>query len=125
MVRLPKDIVADDLKEPGIWRAVQGSGKALRKHDHLYCVAFDEAWAADVVVASASNDSAVLCKPRLIEFPERYDKLFEDDLYRVAWMGSGYVVERKSDGHRMTQPTANAGLAERELARLYPARVGA
>ncbi len=121
-VRLPEGLIADDLKEPGIWSKVQasGSGKALRRHDHIYAVAFDETWAADIVVADANGSQAVLCKPRLIAFPERYENLYQDDKYRVKWCGTGYVVERKSDGFRMTQPAATAGIAERDLIRLYP-----
>lgn len=120
LVRLPADFVADDLKEPGVWRKVQGSRNALRKHDHLYLVAYDESWAADAVVASGTAASAVLCKPKLTNFPERYDRLFEDENYRVAWMGTGYIVERKKDGHRMTAPVPSAAHAERDLRNIYP-----
>ena len=125
LVRVPADFVADDLKQPEAWSKVQASGRALRKFDQLVIVAFDEAWVAECMVASANGAGAVLAKPRLTTMPARYDKLFEDDLYRVAWMGSGYIVERKKDGHRMTQPTANPQLAERLLAQLYPARAAA
>ena len=122
-VRLPKDMIADDLKEPSIWKAVQSTPRALRKFDELLLVSYNEDWFAECRVASASGVSVVLAKPRLTTMPERYEKLFSDGTYRVAWMGAGYVVERISDGQRMTQPVANVALAERELARLYPARV--
>ncbi|TPM33886.1 hypothetical protein FJ955_03895 [Mesorhizobium sp. B2-2-2] len=124
MVRVPADFVADDLKEPGVWRKLQnGSRNSLRKFDRLFIVAFNEEWVAEAIVASADMKSAVLAKPRVTSMPTRFDKLFEDEKYRVAWNGFGYVVERKSDGHPMTQPTANAELATRLLAQLYPARV--
>jgi hypothetical protein len=124
-VRCPSEMVSDDLKLPGIWSKLQTSGnsKALKKFDKLLVVAFDESWVAECVVASADSKGAVLAKPRITTMPERYDKLFQDDLYRVAWNGFGYIVERKADGHAMTQPTANAELATRLLAQLYPARV--
>lgn len=124
LVRVPSGFVADDLKEPGIWRKVQnGSKNALRKYDRLTIVAYDESWLAEAIVASADNKGAVLAKPRVTSLPSRFDKLFEDDMYRIAWNGFGYIVERKSDGHAMTQPTANVELATRLLAQLYPARV--
>lgn len=125
MVRCPADMVSDDLKEPGIWRRVQvsGSRNTLKKHDRVYIVAFDETWVAEAIVASADNKSAVLAKPRLTTFPERYDKLFNDGTYKIEWNGHGYVAVRIADGHVMTQPTANVALAERLLVQLYPARV--
>jgi hypothetical protein len=123
MVRLPKDFVADDLKEPSIWRKVQLGANALRRHDHLYLVSHDENWVAEAIVADAERNHAVLCKPRITNFPERYDRFFEDENYRVKWMGQGYVVERKRDGHVMCQPLGSAALAERELQRLYPVKV--
>ncbi|MER9174603.1 hypothetical protein NKH72_13520 [Mesorhizobium sp. M0955] len=125
LVRVPADFVADDLKEPSIWRKAQaGSRNALRKLDRVTVIAFDESWIAEAVVASADSKGAVLARPRITSIPVRFDKLFEDDQYRVAWNGFGYVVERKADGHAMTQPTANAALAERLLVQMYPARVG-
>lgn len=124
LVRVPADFVADDLKEPGVWRKLQnGSRNALKKFDRITVVAYDETWVAEALVASADVKGAVLAKPRITTLPARFDKLFEDDKYRVAWNGFGYVVERKSDGHAMTSPTANAELATRLLASLYPARV--
>ncbi|TGR22403.1 MULTISPECIES: hypothetical protein [unclassified Mesorhizobium] len=124
LVRVPSDFVADDLKEPGVWRKLQnGSRNALRKFDRVTVVAYDETWLAEAIVASADAKGAVLAKPRITTMPARFDKLFEDDKYRVAWNGFGYVVERKSDGHVMTQATANAELATRLLTQLYPARV--
>lgn len=125
MVRLPDGFVADDLKDPAAWRKVQAGRNALRKFDRLMILAYDETWFAEAVVASADYKSAVLAKPRLTTMPARYDNLFEDDKYRVAFIGHGYVVERKADGHRMTQPVANAELAARELAALYPRRAAA
>ncbi|TIO26938.1 hypothetical protein [Mesorhizobium sp.] len=122
MARVPADFVADDLKSPSAWRKVQASRNALKKFDRVFVVAFDESWFAEAIVASADSKGAVLAKPRVTTMPARYDALFQDDLYRVAWNGFGYVVERKSDGHAMTQATANPELATRLLVQLYPAR---
>lgn len=124
-VRAPAGFVADDLKTPSAWRKLQvGSRNALKKFDRVFVVSFDETWVAEAIVASADSKGAVLAKPRVTTMPERYDALFSDDTYRVAWNGAGYIVERKLDGHPMTQPTANADLAARLLAQLYPQRVG-
>ncbi|APH74091.1 hypothetical protein [Aquibium oceanicum] len=123
MVRMPKEIVLDDLKEPGIWRRVQSSGNSLRKHDRVYMVAFDESWSAESIVTDSDMKKAVLSKPRVTTFSARFDGLFEDEKYRVMWTGSGFAVERKADGHRMTQPVASAAVAERDLRQLYPVKV--
>jgi hypothetical protein len=120
-VRLPAGMIAADLAEPRIWRAVQASPRtALRKFDHLFIIAYDESWTADVLVVSADIEKAVLGKPRIESIPERFTKLFEDERYRVTWTGQGYCVERKGDGVRMTQPVHSPALAERDLVNLYP-----
>jgi hypothetical protein len=121
LVRLPAEAIADDLKEPGLWSRVQKHRSAMRRHDHLYLVAHDESWAAEAVVVDAGPLAAVISKPRLMKFEARTQPLFEDSTYRVKWYGDGYAAERRSDGMRMTAKVANEALAERDLARLYPA----
>jgi hypothetical protein len=121
MVRLPEAAIADDLKEPALWARVHANRNvALRKHDHLYIVAFDESWAADAVVIQANADVAVISKPRIIRFAERLKPLYSDGTFAVAWYGNGFAVKRLADGTRMTQIVANEALAERDLSRLYP-----
>lgn len=120
-VRLPEDAIADDLKEPGIWKGVQAvAAKALRKFDRLTIVAFDESWLAEAIVANADVVGATLTRPRIVDLPNRHENLFDDGTYRVVWNGGGFHVERKSDGRQMTSTAANAALAERDLANLYP-----
>lgn len=121
-VRLPANMVADSLKEPTIWARVQKGPNAFRRHDRVYAVAYDESWVAEAIVIDANKDRAILAKPRLTAFGERFDKLLETEDYRTVWMGTGYVIERKSDGHRMTQPAQSAALAERDLRNLYPSK---
>jgi hypothetical protein len=123
-IRLPAGMVADTLKEPSIWAKVQKGANALRKHDRLYLIAFDESWVAEAIVIEADKEKAVLAKPRLTTFGERFDKLFETEDYRVAWTGTGYTVERKSDGHRMTQIVHSRAMAEKDLRNLYPTKGG-
>jgi hypothetical protein len=121
MVRLPEGAIADDLKEPLLWSRVQANRNvAMRKHDHLYIVAFDESWAADAVVVQANAEMAVISRPRLMRFAERLKPFYSDGIYAVAWYGNGYAVKRLADGTRMTQIVANEALAERDLGRLYP-----
>jgi hypothetical protein len=121
MVRLPEGAIADDLKEPSLWARVQANRNvALRKHDHLYIVAFDESWAVDAVVVQANAEVAVISKPRLIRFAERIKPLYSDGTYTVAWYGNGFAIKRLADGARMTPIVTNEALAERDLARLYP-----
>lgn len=123
-IRAPKGFVADDLKEQSIWKKVQTGRFGLKKFDRLFIVAFDESWVAEALVAGADTKGVTLAKPRITTMPERYDQLFQDENYRIVFNGHGFVTERKSDGHVMTQPTANADLAARLLAQLYPQRVG-
>jgi hypothetical protein len=120
-VRLPKDVIADDLKRPELWKLLQAKhAKALRKFDQVIMASHDESWMAEAVVADAQADAVTLAKPKITTFPERYDALFQDPTYAVVWVGTGYAVRRKKDSHIMTQPVANPALAERDLKRLYP-----
>lgn len=121
-VRLPEGFIADDLKTPQAWEKVQANAaKALKRHDALYIVAYDETWIAEAVVSDADGKRAVLAKPRITNLEnDRFDGLFEDENYRVSWAGNGFVVVRKKDDHVMTQPAALASHAERDLRGLYP-----
>jgi hypothetical protein len=119
-VRLPKDLQADDLKEPSIWRKVQASRATVRKLDRVTLVSWSEDWIGEAVVAHADETAVVLAKPRITTFPPRYDRLFEDDRHRVVWAGTGYRVQRKSDGALVTDSVATMQLAERDLRNLYP-----
>ena len=124
-VRLPQGMIADDLKEMSIWRRVQvHPGKALKRHDRLHLTAFDESWDCEAIVAAADANSVTLAGLRIITIPTRTVPLFSDDNYRIIWTGIGYAVERRSDGHKMTQSVASPQLAERDLRQLYPQPVG-
>ncbi|WP_428660467.1 hypothetical protein [Reyranella sp.] len=122
-IRLPEGMPAQALDSPAIWRLVQGNpDKSLKLFDKLLLVAFDESWIAEALVVRADAVSAVISKPRLTTIPVRYDKLFEDETYRVKWFGTGFAVERKADNQRVTGIVANAPIAERDLVRLHPVR---
>jgi hypothetical protein len=120
--RLPSGMIADDLKEPAIWATLQKGPRALRKFDRLIVVSFDETWMAEAYVESATGEQALLARPKIIALSERSENLFNDGTYRVEWTGYGYRVVRLRDGASMTEAFANAPLAERALAGLYPKR---
>ena len=55
VVRLPPDLIADDLKEPGTWSRVQRSAdKSLRQHDTVDLIAFDQTWVAEAIVSETT-----------------------------------------------------------------------
>jgi len=120
MVRLPKGVVMDDLKRPDLWRAVQGSSNSLKKHDLVYVVDHSEAWSADCRVIQADKEKAVLSKPRVHLFEERFDHLPQTEDYRIEWTGAGFCVVRKADGARLTPAVHSVAVAEKEMHGLYP-----
>lgn len=123
LVRLPIDAVADDLNSNrDMWRKVQKSNHALVKFDRLFIISYDETWTAECFVAQANGQSVTLSKPRISALPERGEKLLNDGTYRISWNGAGYVVIRIRDNFKVDGPFANAVLAERALAQMYPKR---
>jgi hypothetical protein len=123
VVRLPKDFVADDLKEVSVWSKVQQSAKSLCQFDELFLVAWDQSWAAEAIVSQAAGKTATLPGVRIIQTPQRAKALFRDDTYAVIWNGGGYHVERVKDGQKMSGTVVNEKLAERDLAALYPQKL--
>jgi hypothetical protein len=121
-VRLPRGMVADDLKDPEIWSHVTGrQDKPIRKHDYIYIVGNSEEFAVEARVTNASLAGLVLALVKVIHYPERLTPLFSDDSYRVVWATSGYIVERIADGFQVGGPFGSEGLAIRHLQSLYPA----
>jgi hypothetical protein len=123
-IRLPQGAIADDLKEPSLFRQIQQSPKALRKHDTVRLVEHDESWVAEAIVAGANAAGVVLAGVRVINFPERIKPLFQDDKFKVEWRGAGYVVIRKSDGAKMSDFFPTEQLAIRAVGAQYPVRMG-
>ncbi len=120
VIRLPAGFIADDLKSPEVWRTVQATAYALKRHDHLYLKSFDESWVAECICVEGTNQMAELSKPRITQMESRLKDYFNDGKYRIAWIGNGYAVFRLSDNSRMTAPTANEQLAMADLRGLYP-----
>ncbi len=123
---LPEGVVLADLADPGIWRRVQNSpGTALKPGDEIRIKPFDQSWVGYFHVTAAGlttveldriGDVTPLSPPR--------EHLFEDDLYRVEFVGNGYGVFRKSDGHKMIADSLHSpAAAQQALIELYPKRV--
>jgi hypothetical protein len=104
--RLPKGTIADDLKEPSLFKQLQQSPKALRRHDTVRLVDYDESWIAEAMVADATATEVVLAGVCIVQFPQRIKRLFEDNRFKVEWRGAGYVVIRQSDGAKMSEQLA-------------------
>ena len=122
-VRLPQGAIADDLKEPGLFRKLQQGGKALKKHDRLYLVDFDERWSADALVGEANAEGVTLCGTRIFQFPARTRPLFSDANFRIEWDGAGYAVIRRRDGASVGTTQGSEELAIRELQNQYGRKV--
>ena len=124
VVRLPEGFISDDLKETTGWQRVQNSqNTALRRHDELYLIAFDESWIATARVAHANAKEVQLAGIKITGFEPRTKPLLKTDEFEVKWFGAAYAVERRSDGQRLTDFFASEVLAERALQRLYPSPV--
>lgn len=121
LVRLPRDLTLDSLKEPSIWRRVQLNHRvSLRQFDRLTILDFAESWLAQAIVVAATSVGVTLSKPSVIQLDPRTEQLAEDELYRILWTGGGYVVSRKADGMAMTLPVVNRAQALRDLGTMYP-----
>lgn len=119
--RLPDGMTADALKEPAIWSKICANNqKAVRKHDRIYCAAFDESFAVETRVTAVSITGLTLALNKIIKFAERTVPLFADDMYRIIWAGDGYAVQRLEDQRQMGGVFGSEALAINHLKQLYP-----
>jgi len=121
-VRLPEGYVPADILRLDIWKRVQNS-KPFKMHDKVRCVAFDLSWESESIVARANSSEVSLTPIWQKEIMGRSKPLFEDENYRVVWVGMGFRAQRKRDGQFMTETTATENLCIRDLTNLYPKRV--
>lgn len=128
MVRLPEHMIAQDLHDhpDKIWIKIQADqlGKALTKFDRVICIAFDESWMLEAVVAQAGRTRVVLAGNKITQLPGAVESLFADATYQVKWAGDGYGVYRIIDNIRVgneSWPSPEA--AKAGLMRLYPVKV--
>jgi hypothetical protein len=126
LVRAPADAIQDDFRNPAIWKLVQQNRTStLRKMDRLTILAHNEEWIIEAIVAAATGTSATLRIQKSGSFREPGEVLFSDDTYQIWWEGSGYAVQRKSDGVAMgSKSFPTEALATAHLRSLYPVAVG-
>ena len=122
LVRLPENMVADDLRTPSVWKKAQASPQsALIKLDHLFILAFDESFAVSAVVTHASSTEASLSITKVHSFKELGKSFYSDGTLEIFWDGSSYGVRRVSDQVRIiSQGFSREDLAVTALRAWYP-----
>ena len=124
LVRCPKGVIQDDLRDPTIWHKVQQNQHvSLRKFDELLIVAFDESWYIRALVVRANNREAQLSIERASTFCEVSQGVHSDGEFRVEWAGSSYSVIRLRDGQIMNSGHASEEIAIASMRALHPRRV--
>lgn len=126
LVRMPEDAVADDLRDPSIWRRVQSSHySALLKMDQLLILGFDESWGAEAIVTSATHTDAKLLIKKVFGFGGGIGEgLFSDGTLEVFWDGGSYGFRRVTDKIPQGRGFSTEGAAIDALRRSYPRKVG-
>ena len=120
----PEGATLQDLLDPAAWKRVQDNLRpAIRQDDEIRIKAFDRSWVAWCFVAHATGNGIVLSKFAAAKPGGPREHLFEDDLYAVRYLGSGYAGHRKSDGQRVTDIYSSADRAKTATLELYPKRV--
>lgn len=120
-VRLPKEAIADDLKERSIWKRIQANKTlALRKLDRVVMVSHDEANMWIAYVSESGPSWANISRPTRHELKSRHANYYFDDTYRVEWSGSAYIIIRLADSHTMPGSFATEKAAIKALNELYP-----
>jgi hypothetical protein len=120
-VRLPQGAIADDLKEPSIWRSVQKlPSKALSAYDTVDMVAYDQSWMAEARVTESDAAGATLAGVRIIQTPRRHQNLPQDEKHYTAWVGTGYRIKRRSDDQTVSGLLVTLREVETAFTNLYP-----
>jgi hypothetical protein len=122
LVRMPKDMTADDLRDPKIWKRVQAvRNTALIKFDNLLIFTFDESQYIRAIVTHATSTEAHLAIERVGTFREQAATFFNDGTLEVFWDGGAYSVRRMSDQVRVvSQGFSTEGQAIAALRESYP-----
>lgn len=98
LVRAPKGLIAEDVRNPKAWRRVQAVRQsALVKLDRLLILAFDESWGIDAIVKHATNAEVSLAILKVFSFRDADETLYTDGTLEVFWEGGGYNVRRCAD----------------------------
>jgi hypothetical protein len=121
LVRMPEGAVADDLRDPKIWKLVQAVPQsALIRLDRLLILAFDESWIAEALVKHATATEARLLILKVNTFAGVDEKLFGDGTLEVFWDGSSYGVRRIADKQPVSRGHGTEGAAIDALKSYYP-----
>lgn len=125
-IRLPEGMGLDDLKDPDVFRAIQGnSASSLTELDEVTLVSFDRKWLVKAIVGRADHKGVQLFAFQKFDMPERYDRLPEDEMFGSRWNGVGYEIFRKSDGKPIPTPfLANVNVVQQEMTKLHPKKMG-
>jgi len=127
-VRLPADVTWTAIHEtPEVWRLVQENlHTSLRVHDRVCLISHDESELGFGIVSVATGKKVQLAGFRKHTFAGRDTTAsWADDLYRVFWDGTGWAIERKTDGVRMRPGSfSTVELAKAEVRKLYPVKIG-
>ena len=126
VVRMPEGAVPDDIRDPQIWRAVQGAPHvSLVKLDHLLILGFDESWGCEAIVKKATQTEAHLTILKVFNLGGVAEGLFSDHMHEIFWNGAAYSVRRKSDKVEVVaHGFATEAQAARALHDLYPRTTG-
>lgn len=120
----PAGLIADDLKEPGIWRQVQLSPHVrLRANDELVIFGPDLTWRARATVDEAGPDRVAITVESVKPRTSRLGNFPGDEQYRGAFEDGGWCLIRRKDNLRVRGPVANTELLWRELRQMYPTSV--
>jgi len=128
LIRLPADVTWVCIHEQAdeVWRLVQSNPHvSLRALDRVVLLTHDESEMATATVCVATGTKVVLANFKKFSFGGRDETAqYADDVYKVAWDGSGYGIWRKSDGVRV-KPGAFSSieLAKAEVRKLYPVKM--
>jgi hypothetical protein len=126
LVRMPEGAVADDLRDPKLWAAVQSTPvAALLKLDQLLILGFDESWGAEAIVTHASHNSAKLLVKKVFGFGGGIGEgLYSDGTLEIFWDGGSYGYRRVIDKIPLARGFATEGAAIDALRASYPRKVG-
>ena len=125
LVHCPKNMVADDLRSPQIWKLVQQTPQsALCTMDRLFVVGFLQDWYADCLVKCATANEAKLVILRVGSFAEISDQLFSDGVLQVWFDGQSFGVRRVNDKVPIASGFSTEGQAIDALKSSYPRTVG-
>jgi len=129
-IRLPQDVTWTAIHEnpEETWRLVQQNPHtSLRALDRVWLMTHDESELASATVCVATGTKVVLSGFRKFSFGGRDETAqWADDVYRIAWDGSGYAIHRRKDDVRMKPGSfSTIELAKAEVRKLYPVKTGA